>query len=73
MGEHGTYLELMGAFKPVSSAISAVFSVSSCDMHGGFTVSSSGFPASFSVNICDGAWSIHCAFYCFCSFLCKYG
>ena len=53
VGEHGIYLELMGALKPVSAAISAAFSVNSCDTHGGFTVSSSGFSAAFSVNSCD--------------------
>ena len=72
-GEHRVYLELMGALKPVSVTISAAFSGISCDMHGGLTVSSSGFSAAFSVNICDGAWSIHCVFYCFCCFLYKYG
>ena len=33
-GEYHIYLELMGALKPVSAAISAAFSVNSCDMHG---------------------------------------
>ena len=72
VGVHGVYV-LMGALKPVLAAISATFSVNSCDMHGGFTVSSSGFSAAFSVNICDDAWSTHCVFYSFCCFLYKYG